>query len=129
MQLTIDDLPPGLGDPSLLNQVMVNLLGNAIKYTKTRKTAVIEVGGKDEENETIYSVKDNGIGFDERYADKLFGVFQRLHGGEEYEGTGVGLAIVKRIIQRHGGRVWAEGKVEEGATFSFALPKNGVMAK
>ena len=99
LQLMIEDLPPGLGDQSLINQVMVNLLTNAVKYTKPRKTAVIEVGGKDEEKETIYYVKDNGIGFDERYADKVFGVFQRLHSGEEYEGTGVGLAIVKRIIR------------------------------
>jgi two-component system sensor kinase len=120
------DLPPGWGDQSLLYQVMENLLNNAIKYTRARKTAVIEVGGQEEEKETIYYVKDNGVGFEERYADKLFGVFQRLHGREEYEGTGVGLAIVKRIIERHGGRVWAEGKVDEGATFYFALPKNGV---
>ena len=125
LQLTLGDLPPGLADQSLLHQVMLNLLANAIKYSKPRKTAVIEVGGKDGENETIYYVKDNGIGFDERYAHKLYGVFQRLHGGEEYEGTGVGLAIVKRIIERHGGRVWAEGKVTGGATFYFALPKNG----
>ena len=125
LQLTLGDLPPGLADQSLLHQVILNLLANAIKYSKPRKTAVIEVGGKDGENETIYYVKDNGIGFDERYAHKLYGVFQRLHGGEEYEGTGVGLAIVKRIIERHGGRVWAEGKVDRGATFYFALPKNG----
>ena len=129
LQLIIKDLPPAHGDPSLINQVIVNLLTNAVKYTKQRKSAVIEVGGMYEGNETIYYVKDNGIGFDERYADKLFGVFQRLHTGEEYEGTGVGLAIVKRIIQRHGGRVWAEGKVDGGATFHFALPKKGVMAK
>jgi light-regulated signal transduction histidine kinase (bacteriophytochrome) len=130
LKIIIKDLPPSLGDQSLLHQVMDNVLTNAIKYTKLRKTAVIEVGGTDEENETIYYVKDNGVGFDERYAHKLFEVFQRLHGGEEeYEGTGVGLAIVKRIIQRHGGRVWAEGKVDGGATFHFALPRQGVMAK
>jgi light-regulated signal transduction histidine kinase (bacteriophytochrome) len=120
---TIGDLPPALGDQSLLHQVMQNLLGNAFKYTKTKKPAVIEVGGKEEKKETIYYVKDNGVGFDERYIGNLFRPFQRLHGGEEYEGTGVGLSIVKRIIQRHGGRVWAESKLGEGATFYFALPK------
>jgi signal transduction histidine kinase len=125
LQFIIKDLPPSHGDPSLIKQVMVNLLTNAAKYTKPKKTAVIEVGGKDEEKENIYYVQDNGIGFDERYADKLFGVFQRLHSSEEYEGTGVGLAIVERIIERHGGRVWAAGKVDEGATFYFTLPKNG----
>ena len=123
LQLTMGDLPPGCGDQSLLYQVMENLLNNAIKYTRSRKIGVIEVGGEDAENETIYYVKDNGVGYDERYAEKLFGVFQRLHRREEYEGTGVGLAIVKRIIERHGGRVWAEGKVKKGATFYFALPK------
>jgi len=125
VQLIMGDLPQGRGDQSLLYQVMENLLNNAIKYTRSGKTAVIEVGGKDEENETIYYVKDNGVGYDERYADKLFSPFQRLHSHEEYEGAGVGLAIVKRIIERHGGRVWAEGKVNEGAIFYFALPKNG----
>ncbi len=125
LRLTIGDLPPGRGDKSLLYQVMENLLSNAIKYTKPRTTAFIEVGGKDEDSETIYYVKDNGIGFDERYTDKLFGVFQRLHSVENYEGTGIGLAIVKRITERHGGRVWAEGKVGVGATFYFSLPKNG----
>ena len=123
LRLVVHDLPPAWGDHSLLKQVMMNLLGNAIKYTRAKKTAAIEVDGYTEGRETIYCVKDNGVGFDERYAHKLFGVFQRLHGGSEYEGTGVGLAIVQRIIHRHGGRVWAEGKVGEGATFYFSLPK------
>jgi signal transduction histidine kinase len=124
LQLTVNDMPPALGDPNLINQVMVNLLGNAVKYTGPRKTAVIEIGGQTEGSETVYYVMDNGIGFDERYAHKIFGVFERLHSAGEYEGTGVGLAIVKRIIDRHGGRVWAEGKVDKGATFYFSLPKN-----
>ncbi len=125
LRLTVGDLPPAWGDPSLLHQVMMNLLVNAVKFSQSRETAVIEVGGRTEGQEDIYYVKDNGVGFDERYADKLFGVFQRLHGSEEFEGTGVGLSIVMRIIQRHGGRVWAEGKVGEGATFYFSLQKNG----
>jgi PAS domain S-box-containing protein len=123
LQLIVPDLPPAWGEPSLLNQVMMNLLGNAIKYTRPEKTAVIELAGHPEGRETIYSIKDNGVGFDERYAQKMFGVFQRLHRDPEYEGTGVGLAIVQRIIHRHGGRVWAEGKVGEGATFYFTLPQ------
>jgi len=122
-RLTVGDLPPALGDQSLLYQVMQNLLVNAVKFTKSRKTGVIEVGGRTEDKENIYYVKDNGVGFDERYISNLFRPFQRLHSGGGYEGTGVGLAIVKRIIQRHGGRAWAEGKVGEGATFYFALPK------
>jgi light-regulated signal transduction histidine kinase (bacteriophytochrome) len=127
LQFLIKDLPSAHGDPSLLYQVMVNLLSNAIKYSKPGNAPIIEVDGKDGENETIYCFKDNGIGFDERYADKIFGVFQRLHGSNEYEGNGVGLAIVKRIVQRHGGRVWGEGKVDEGAVFCFALPKEQVV--
>ncbi len=122
LQLMVNDLPTAYADYSLLYQVMMNLLGNAIKYTRDRGTALIEVGGRIEGNEKIFYVKDNGAGFDERFADKLFGPFQRLHLCAEYEGTGVGLAIVKRIIQRHGGRVWGEGKVNEGATFYFTLP-------
>lgn len=124
LQLTVGDLPPALCDQSLLYQVMLNLLDNAVKFTKSKGTAVIEVGGRTEGKEDIYYVKDNGVGFDERYANKLFGVFQRLHRAEEYEGTGIGLAIVKRIIERRGGRVWAEGRLNKGATFYFALPRN-----
>jgi signal transduction histidine kinase len=125
LQLTLNDLPPACGDYSLLNQVMTNLLANAVKFTRSRETAAIEVGGWIEGTENIYFIKDNGIGFDMRFGDKIYGVFQRLHNGEGYEGTGIGLAIVQRIIHRHGGRVWAEGKINEGATFYFALPKNG----
>jgi len=125
LRLIIGDLPPALGDQSLLHQVMMNLLANAVKFTKSRQAAVIEVGGRIEDQENIYYVKDNGAGFDERYIGNLFRPFQRLHRSDEFEGTGVGLALVKGIIQRHGGRVWAEGKVDEGATFYFSLPRNG----
>ena len=106
----------------MMHQVFVNLLSNAIKFSRSRETARIRVGGSIEGDEAVYYVKDNGVGFDMQYAGKLFGVFQRLHGMDEFEGTGIGLAIVKRIVTRHGGRVWAEGKVDEGATIYFALP-------
>jgi two-component system sensor kinase len=122
LQLAIHDLPSAFADYSLLYQVMMNILGNAIKYTRDRENAIIEVGGRIEGNEKIFYVKDNGAGFDERYVSKLFNPFQRLHLCSEFEGTGIGLAVVQRIIQKHGGRVWAEGKVDEGATFYFALP-------
>jgi light-regulated signal transduction histidine kinase (bacteriophytochrome) len=122
LSFKIDPLPHCHGDLSMLRQVLVNLLGNAIKFTQHKGAASVEVKGHTEGKENIYYVKDNGAGFDMQYADKLFGVFQRLHGVTEFEGTGIGLAIVKRIITRHGGRVWAEGKVDEGATFYFALP-------
>jgi two-component system sensor kinase len=122
LTIEIKPLPLCHGDPSMLRQVLVNLLGNAIKFTRPKDAALIEMGGHTEGAENIYYIKDNGAGFDMQYADKLFGVFQRLHGVAEFEGTGIGLAIVKRIITRHGGRVWAEGKVDEGATFYFTLP-------
>ncbi len=123
LQVEIAAIPASSGDRSMLRQVFVNLLSNAIKFSRIREIAVIQVGGFIEGGEAIYFVKDNGVGFDMQYAGKLFGVFQRLHGMDEFEGTGIGLAIVKRIVARHGGRVWSEGKVGEGATFYFSLPQ------
>jgi PAS domain S-box-containing protein len=125
VQFNIKPLPRVRGDQGMIRQVFVNLLTNAIKFTKPKEAAVIEVGGYTEDSKNVYYVKDNGVGFDMQYKDKLFGVFQRLHSGEEFEGTGVGLSIVQRILNRHGGKIWAEGKVNEGATFYFALPVKG----
>ncbi len=120
--IQIGDLPPSVGDASLLRQVWTNLISNAIKYSAKRERPEIQIGSRQESRENVYFVKDNGAGFDIKYADKLFGVFQRLHRMEDFEGTGVGLALVKRIVTRHGGRVWAEAEVNKGATFYFALP-------
>ena len=108
----------------MLRQVFANLLSNAVKFTGPQGNAVVQVGGKAEERENVYYVKDNGTGFDMRYVSRLFGAFQRLHGEGEFEGTGVGLATVQRIIHRHGGRVWAESRLGKGATFYFTLPKS-----
>jgi PAS domain S-box-containing protein len=119
-------LPSADADPSMMKQVWANLIGNALKYSGNRQGAHIEVGARPEQGENVYWVRDNGVGFDMRYADKLFGVFQRLHRAEEFPGTGVGLAIVQRVISRHGGRVWAEGRPGEGACFYFSLPKQGL---
>jgi len=121
VEIAIGDLPACQADPALLKQVWLNLMSNAFKYTRKQEMAVIAVGCQEQDGATAYFVRDNGVGFDMRYADKLFGVFQRLHRAEDYEGTGVGLAIVQRIIHRHGGRVWAEAAVNQGATFYFTF--------
>jgi signal transduction histidine kinase len=127
-RLVLGALPPARGDATLLKQVWANLLGNATKFSGRREQPVVEVSGHEDGTESVYCVKDNGAGFDMRYYDKLFGVFQRLHSEAEFSGSGVGLAIVQRIVTRHGGRVWAEGKVDEGAAFYFSLPKESPMA-
>jgi light-regulated signal transduction histidine kinase (bacteriophytochrome) len=122
IKFTIHPSPPVYGDNSMIRQVLVNLLSNAIKFTRTREEAFIEFGYLPELCDGAYYVKDNGVGFDMQYVGKLFGVFQRLHSAAEFEGTGVGLALVYRIITRHGGRVWAEGILNQGATLYFTLP-------
>ncbi len=124
--IRISPLPVCRGDQKLISQVLANLLANAVKFTKGTAEALVEIGGYENRDEWVYYVKDNGIGFDMHYYDKLFHLFRRLHNEEEFAGTGVGLSIVKRIIERHGGRVWAEGKVAEGAAFYFSLPKQEV---
>jgi PAS domain S-box-containing protein len=123
LRLDIKTLPLAQGDQSMIRQVFVNLLSNAIKFTRPKGAGVIEISCMAKENQNIYCVKDNGVGFDMRYATELFEVFKRHHTVDEFEGTGVGLAIVQRIIQRHGGQVWAEGEVNKGATFYFTLPR------
>jgi light-regulated signal transduction histidine kinase (bacteriophytochrome) len=122
VSLHIGELHTAYSDPALIKQVFTNLISNAVKYSSKKPNPRIEINSVQEKNEVIFSVADNGDGFDMQYAHKLFGVFQRLHKASEFEGTGVGLAIVHRIISRHNGRVWAESKKGEGATFYFALP-------
>jgi light-regulated signal transduction histidine kinase (bacteriophytochrome) len=118
----IGDLPPADAEPALVRQALANLIQNAAKFSVTRASARIQIGHREKGDDSIYFVRDNGVGFDMRYADKLFGVFQRLHTDAEFDGTGVGLAIVERIVHRHGGRVWAESEPGAGATFYFTLP-------
>jgi PAS domain S-box-containing protein len=122
VDVVLTPLPPASGDGALLRNVLVNLIGNAFKFSAKRAHPMIEIGVQRDGAEVAYYVKDNGVGFDMQYAGKLFGVFQRLHRPDEFEGTGVGLALAQRIVQRHGGRIWAEGKVDQGATFFFTLP-------
>jgi light-regulated signal transduction histidine kinase (bacteriophytochrome) len=126
LALTVQPLPAAFGEPAMIREVLRNLLDNAVKFTATREEGVIEMGSMpiaDGQSEIAYYVRDNGVGFDMRYRNKLFQVFQRLHRTEDFDGTGIGLALVARIVHRHGGRVWAEGEEDKGATFYFTLPR------
>jgi light-regulated signal transduction histidine kinase (bacteriophytochrome) len=129
IELKLDDLPASRCDPRALRQVWQNLLANAIKFTRDRNPAIIHVAATDEGEFIRYTVADNGVGFNADYAGKLFVLFQRLHGMDEFEGTGVGLAIVKRLIQKHGGQILASGILDQGATFSFTLPKQQAISE
>ena len=122
-RIEVGELPGAPADPMLMRQVWANLIGNAVKYSGKRDDPRVEVGGHENGGDNVYWVRDNGVGFDMRYVGKLFGVFQRLHRADEFDGTGVGLAIVQRVVARHGGRVWAEGRPGEGACFHFSLPR------
>jgi light-regulated signal transduction histidine kinase (bacteriophytochrome) len=126
VDVTIGTLPPVVGDEAMLRQVWANLISNAIKFSAPSPHPRIEISGETRESERIYRVRDNGVGFDMTYAEKLFGVFNRLHRADEFPGVGVGLALTRRIVTRHGGRIWAESRDGEGATFSFALPATPV---
>jgi two-component system, chemotaxis family, sensor kinase Cph1 len=117
----VADLPTVACDPILVKQIFQNLLANALKFTRSRTSTIIEVGCGEKDGQTVFRVRDNGIGFNMKYVDKLFGVFQRLHRAEDFEGTGIGLATVQRIVNKHGGRVWAEGELDKGAAFHFTL--------
>jgi light-regulated signal transduction histidine kinase (bacteriophytochrome) len=121
--LELQTLPAAFGDRNMVRQVFYNLISNAFKFTRPKQNASIEIGFQEGGNQHTYYIRDNGVGFDMQYSPKLFGVFQRLHSVDDFEGAGVGLALVQRIVLRHGGRVWAEGKPNEGATFYFSLPK------
>jgi two-component system sensor histidine kinase/response regulator len=122
IEISIGELPPARADPSLLRQVWVNLVANALKFTRRREHARIQIEGASRAADKLYSIRDNGAGFDPHRAERLFGIFQRLHSAQEFEGTGVGLSIARRIIERHGGSIWAEGEPDRGAAFHFTLP-------
>ena len=123
-QFILNDLPSVEADPTLMNQVWTNLISNAIKYTSPKDECKIEINGNEDGNNIIYSIRDNGVGYDTQYADRLFGLFQRFHNERDFEGTGIGLAIVKRIIDRHQGRIWSKSTAGEGAEFCFSIPIN-----
>jgi two-component system sensor kinase len=123
LEFKISKILPGYGDRALIRQVLFNLFSNAVKFTKNRKPGIVEMSSYEEPDKVVYCLKDNGAGFDMAYYNKLFDVFQRFHSHEEYEGDGIGLAIVHRIVKRHGGHVWAEGEVDKGVTFYFTLPR------
>jgi signal transduction histidine kinase len=122
IRFEVNSLPLAFGDLPMLRQVIVNLMTNALKFTRTRETPLIEIGGRTEGKENIYFIRDNGVGFDRKLSEKLFGMFQRIHSSQQFEGTGIGLFMIKQIVEKHGGRVWAEGEPDKGATFYFSLP-------
>lgn len=124
VELNLSNLPDIMGDETLIHQVWVNLISNALKYTRNKEKVIIEIGGRSVNGSIIFHTKDNGVGFDMKYYDKLFGVFQRLHKARDFEGVGIGLANVNRIVTRHGGKCWAESEVDKGATFFFSIPNN-----
>jgi light-regulated signal transduction histidine kinase (bacteriophytochrome) len=127
IRFEVNGLPPAYGDLSMLRQVIVNFITNALKFTRTRETPFIEVGGRTGEKENIYFIRDNGVGFDRELGEKLFGMFQRIHSSQQFEGTGIGLFMIKQIIEKHGGRVWAKGEPDKGATFYFSLPRRNAV--
>jgi light-regulated signal transduction histidine kinase (bacteriophytochrome) len=129
ISFTVSQLPQTKGDLNLIKQVWVNLISNAVKFSSTRELPVITIGCKEEDNSYVYYIRDNGVGFNMRYEDKLFKVFQRLHDIKKFKGTGVGLALVKQIINRHDGKVWAVGEIDKGATIYFSLPKDDILSK
>lgn len=122
IEFTIHDLPPVAGETALLRQVWSNLIGNAVKYSSKKDNPVVEIGSEVKSGEIVYYVKDNGAGFNMKYYDKLFGIFQRLHNKKDFEGTGIGLATVQKILIRHKGKIWAESVLDEGSVFYFSMP-------
>lgn len=127
-ELRLGDLPEARADSTLIKQVWSNLIANAVKFTRNKEKAIVEIGFEENKDEVIYTIKDNGAGFDMRYYDKLFGIFQRMHSHVEFEGTGIGLSIVERVVNMHGGRVWAKAEVNKGAEFLFSIPKTWLIS-